>query len=316
MQTDNQNEWLTAVPGRFQPLTLGHIKVCHNAYKKTGQKVVMLMIYSRPTSRTPFDAEVMSKIYDAGLKSEPWYAGIRVIPNAYFLDYITDGIIEGAGQIKTIACGADREKSYKAMQKSMAKSGYAVDIIVNDRPAGAVSATQVRETVRTGDDSAYKKLVPAFMLSKFGLIKTMLEKQDAEDKHSRQIKENNMLKTIKDVITESEHSPVIRADVSRIVEFLIFEKDAYIHVETVHGKLTAQYVAQGKTGLVNGDQNRIAYNSVQCDIYGTDDTDDQLLKDTVNDDLDMSWDDVEDEFDSVMVLVKKDKTTEYFIGNF
>ena len=32
--------------------------------------------------------------------------------------------------------------------------------------------------------------------------------------------------------------------------------------------------------------------------------------------MDMSWDDVSDQFTTIMELANKDKTTTYFIGNF
>jgi len=72
----------------------------------------------------------------------------------------------------------------------------------------------------------------------------------------------------------------------------------------------------GKTKLVNGDQDRIVNNTVKYSIYDTNDCDDQLLKDTIKNDMDMSWDDVSDQFTTIMELANKDKTTTYFIGNF
>lgn len=154
-------EDVNIIIGRFQPFTNGHLKCCKEALKKRGLRTVLLVIdTTKQDERHPF----LTTTVMPALKRLPEeiIAGVVLVKNA---DIVKNAELcrEAGFQPKTWTCGTDRYTEYKKMaDKYGEKAGLPDDfeVIEVKRNDEDVSATQVRNAIKNGDQDRFEKLVP------------------------------------------------------------------------------------------------------------------------------------------------------------
>ena len=149
--------------GRFQPPTLGHIKVIEQIYKQNGYPVVVFTVRAknRNPEKTPFMDETISELF-AKIKGEYSNliadfieipsAGVDQIINSLRPKY--EPVLWGTGSDRLKGYGAqiDRYKDYPGFPK--------IEMYEIKRGDDDISATKVREALRSGDKTTFNKMMP------------------------------------------------------------------------------------------------------------------------------------------------------------
>lgn len=170
-------EKVNIIIGRFQPFTLGHLKCAQEAQRELGIKTVLLVINTtRQDERHPFLTKQIEKILDRTCKEEPSLAGWVTVKNANIVDNIE--VLRKAGyEPISWTCGTDRYDSYNTMVK---KYGSDIDLdgdfrmIEVKRGNEDISATAVRNALKTDDEATYTKLVPNTWRKQFAFLREII----------------------------------------------------------------------------------------------------------------------------------------------
>ena len=163
--------------GRFQPPTLGHLKVLKSLSKKNGYPVIILA--TRPKKKDPkkypFESSVIKMMFEEVIKNEKFVAGYREIP--------TGSIVEVFNQVRPDyepilwGAGSDRIKGYKRQVDSYKYdlNGHPdLDVFEIKRDEDSISATKVRESLLNGDEKLFQSMMPKYLWSYFETLKSQL----------------------------------------------------------------------------------------------------------------------------------------------
>ena len=172
--------------GRFQPFTLGHIKVIESIHKQNGYPVVIVLV----KSKTKKKEDAFKRPYD----EETQVAMINSLKSKYPIE---DVIVVPTGGIDTMfnamrpkyepvlwGTGSDRMKSYGFQVN---KQEYRDDLDVRSdfslfeipRTGKNISATQVRDAMLADDFALFKKLTPKPIHGMYNDLKSKLEQSMA-----------------------------------------------------------------------------------------------------------------------------------------
>lgn len=161
-------EKINILLGRFQPLTIGHLKCAETALSETGLRTVLCMIGTRPEkvdSRHPFPSDLLLELYD-GLLDKKLVADIILVKNANIIEIgktlLRDGYLPGSW-----TCGTDRIKDYTRLAHDHgAAAGLSPDfrVIEIKRSTSDVSATRARELLMNDQKSEFLKIFPRIPL--------------------------------------------------------------------------------------------------------------------------------------------------------
>lgn len=168
--------------GRFQPFTLGHVKVLEAIHKQNGYPVVILLVKAKKAKKEdafkrPYDEDTQVAMINS-LKSKYPIEEVFVIP--------TGGIDTMFNAMRPTyepvlwGTGSDRMKTYGYQVN---KDTYREDLGVRDdfglfeipRTGKNISATQVRNAMLDGDEKMFKKLTPAPLHNMYAELKSKLE---------------------------------------------------------------------------------------------------------------------------------------------
>lgn len=187
--------------GRFQPFTLGHVKVFEQMYKKNGYPVVVYLVRGgKPDpEKRPFDEDLQQAMFAEMTKQYPFLEAAFVVPNGG-IDTLF-AAARPAYEPMMWGYGTDRKKAYDFM---INKPEYREDLGVNPdftgfeifRTDDDVSASKVRTALAVDDETTFKKMTPKSMHKFYKTLQNTLP----------QIKKNhNMknLKTINEFLNES-----------------------------------------------------------------------------------------------------------------
>lgn len=153
------------VVGRFQPLTMGHLKCAEEARRQTGLPTVLCMIetpLNKLDSKHPFPSTLTLPLYMRLLKDHKDIVGIVLVKNADIVK-ISEKLREMGWQIGSWTCGTDRARDYRRIMDSYrdkANLAPGAGVIEVSRPEGAISATAVREMIKTGDMKGFLEQTP------------------------------------------------------------------------------------------------------------------------------------------------------------
>jgi len=171
------------MPGRFQPFHNGHIAALKNASKVFGKPVVALQILSK-NEKSPFPDELLQKIGKEVVKNEKEIQDFFIYPNTYgktviplFVRFLRDNGYETVG----VGSGSDRIKAYTPQIKYI-KSDRTDTIVspdfelqmVDARAPGGPSGTKTRNAITSGDEAAFKEMVPKYLHKYFNELKKYL----------------------------------------------------------------------------------------------------------------------------------------------
>lgn len=187
--------------GRFQPFTLGHVKVFEQMHKKNGYPVIVFLVRSGTPDpeKKPFDEDLQQSMFAAMTKQYSFLEAAFVVPNGG-IDTLF-ATIRPTYEPMMWGYGTDRKKAYDFM---IDKPEYRAELDVDPAFTGFeiprtdddVSASKVRNALIIDDESTFKRMTPKSIHSFYKILQNTIQP----------IKENyNMknLKTINEFLNES-----------------------------------------------------------------------------------------------------------------
>ncbi len=151
--------------GRFQPFTLGHVKVFEKMYKENGLPVVVFLVRGKNNDpeKRPFDEEMQQAMFAKMAKQYPFLETAIVVPNGAIDTMFAAA--RPAYEPMMWGYGTDRKKSYGAM---INKQSYRDQLGVDPQFKGYeifrtddnISASKVRNAIKIDDEKTFKKMTP------------------------------------------------------------------------------------------------------------------------------------------------------------
>jgi nicotinamide mononucleotide adenylyltransferase len=151
--------------GRFQPFTLGHVKVFEKMYKENGLPVVVFLVRGgKPDpEKRPFDEGVQQAMFAKMAKQYPFLETAIVVPNGA-IDTLYSHARPAYEPIMW-GYGTDRKKAYDSM---INKQSYRDQLDVDPEFKGYeifrtddnISASKVRNALKIDDEKTFKKMTP------------------------------------------------------------------------------------------------------------------------------------------------------------
>lgn len=175
--------------GRLQPPTLGHQSILEALYKENEYPTVLCLIHNTKfDSKHPFSDDLIKKEIDTCWKGEKFYEDTIWVKSAA-IDKIGEELATKEYSAHLWGCGTDREKSFKAMasNKKYLKDfpeDFKVFVVTRDEKSSAVdgiSATKVREAIKSDDKVEFVKMMPDGAAKLFDKFKEELAKVTEAD---------------------------------------------------------------------------------------------------------------------------------------
>ena len=177
--TKHGDELVNFFVGRFQPFTLGHVKVFEQLYKENGKPVVILIVKGKTTSKdkNPFDEDIQQAMFAALQKEFKFLKASFIVANGA-IDTVFK-VLRPSYEPLLWGYGTDRKNAYENM---INKSAYREALNVHPNFSGFeikradedISASAVREALRLDNYESYKKLVPNSMYSFYDSLKNIV----------------------------------------------------------------------------------------------------------------------------------------------
>lgn len=159
--------------GRMQPIHKAHELII----KGMKNPIVVLVkgkASSEDKSRNPFDAEYQKKL----LKILDKKIQVREFPTGYIPGIAADMRAEGM-EVVAIHAGEDRIGGYKSQFDKLnlppEKEFHIKYVQTSDEVRKMVSATQVRNAIKTGDEKSFKEYMPTKLHGEFGTMRKKME---------------------------------------------------------------------------------------------------------------------------------------------
>jgi len=178
--------------GRFQPFTLGHVKVFEKMYKENGLPVVVYMVRgSKPDpEKRPFDEDMQQAMFAKMKKQYPFLEASFVVPNGAIDTMFAAA--RPAYEPMMWGYGTDRKKDYGAMiDKQSYRDQLGVDPSFKGyeipRTGENISASKVRNALKIDDEKTFKKMTPKSIHGFYKPLQTIMQP----------IKENTNMKNLK-----------------------------------------------------------------------------------------------------------------------
>jgi len=165
--------------GRFQPFTLGHIKVLKKLHKANGLDVVILIVRGQKHDfqKRPFSEKIQMQLFKA-IKSEYKFIEDAIIIHNAAPDTIFNALRPKYEPVLW-GVGTDRVDSYSKMinkYKSELNSIEDFNTYEIKRDDNNISATKVRQAIIDDDEESFKSNTPKSMHKFFKKLKDILIK--------------------------------------------------------------------------------------------------------------------------------------------
>ena len=168
--------------GRFQPFTLGHVKVIETIHKQNGFPVVIFLVKSKTKKKEdafsrPYDEETQLKMLEKLKGKYPIQEVFIIDRGAIDLMFNTmrpkyEPVLWGTGsdRLQTYSYQVDKPEYREDL-------GCRTDFGLFEIPRSGknISATQVREAMLADDEKTFKKLTPSPIHDMYDELKTKLE---------------------------------------------------------------------------------------------------------------------------------------------
>ena len=181
--------------GRFQPFTLGHVKVFEKMYKENGLPVVVYMVRGGKADpeKRPFDEDMQQAMFAKMKKQYPFLEASFVVPNGAIDTMFAAA--RPAYEPMMWGYGTDRKKAYGNM---INKQSYRDDLGVDSSFKGFeikrgdenISASKVRNALKIDDEKTFKKMTPKSIHGFYKPLQTIMQP----------IKENANMKNLKSLV--------------------------------------------------------------------------------------------------------------------
>ena len=195
--------------GRFQPFTLGHVKVFEQMYKKNGYPVVVYLVRGgKPDpEKRPFDEDLQQAMFAEMTKQYPFLEAAFVVPNGG-IDTLF-AAARPAYEPMMWGYGTDRKKAYDSM---INKPEYREELRVDPEFTGFeifrtdddVSASKVRNALMIDDEKTFNRMTPKSIHKFYKTLQDTLQP----------VKENHNMKNLKSLneFNSAEHENAINEE--------------------------------------------------------------------------------------------------------
>lgn len=190
--------------GRFQPFTLGHVKVLETIHKKNGLPVVVMIVRGgKPDpERRPFDDKMQLKMFKGMQKEYKFLKDAFITPNA--APDTLFNLMRPKYEPVLWGAGTDRYAQYQKMidkYRTELNAGDDFNAFEIKRSGENISATKVREAIKDDNDKDFKKWTPKGVWPLYKDMQKILQK--VGESNSFQVKSFN------DFINESKDDEII-----------------------------------------------------------------------------------------------------------
>jgi len=169
--------------GRFQPFTLGHVKVLETLNKQNGYPVIVFLVKSKTVKKEdavkrPYDVETQIEMFNNVQSEYKFLKQVIVVPSAA-IDVMFNELRPNFEPVLW-GTGTDRMKAYGYMVNN---DKYREDLGVLpefglyeiQRGDDDISATKVRQALIDGNSKEFDKMTPRSMHSMFLTLKDKLD---------------------------------------------------------------------------------------------------------------------------------------------
>lgn len=196
--------------GRFQPFTLGHVKVFEKMYKENGLPTVVFLVRSgKPDpEKKPFSEDLQQAMFAAMTKQYPFLEASYVIPNGGIDTIFANA--RPAYEPMLWGFGTDRKKAYNYQ---IEKPEYREQLGVNPdfkgyeifRTDDNISASKVRQALKTDDEGTFKKMTPKSIHKFYKTLQNELQPIQENNNHNmKNLKSLNEFINEKDDVAKEE----------------------------------------------------------------------------------------------------------------
>lgn len=205
--------------GRFQPFTLGHVKVFEKMYKENGLPVVVFLVRGgKPDpEKRPFDETLQQAMFTKMAKQYPFLETAIVVPNGSIDTMFAAA--RPAYEPVMWGYGTDRKKSYGAMiDKQSYRDQLGVDPDFKGyeifRTDDNISASKVRNALKIDDEKTFKKMTPKSIHSFYKPLQNILEpiKENKDMKNLKGLNEFSINESTEDVKINEEYIELMNID--------------------------------------------------------------------------------------------------------
>jgi hypothetical protein len=176
--TERGTKKVNILAGRFQPFTDGHMKVVEQLHKENGLPTFILVVRGGKAdpAKNPFDEDTQLAMIGAIQGHNKMVEGAAVIGTAG-IDTIYNAL-RPAYEPVLWGAGTDRLKAYKYQidkYKEELNALPELDAFEIKRGEEDISATKVREALKTDDEATFKKMTPKGMHKMYDELKTIMQ---------------------------------------------------------------------------------------------------------------------------------------------
>lgn len=230
--------------GRFQPFTLGHVKVFEKMYKENGLPTVVFLVRSgKPDpEKKPFNEDLQQAMFAAMTKQYPFLEASYVIPNGGIDTIFANA--RPAYEPMLWGFGTDRKKAYNYQ---IEKPEYREQLGVNPdfkgyeifRTDDNISASKVRQALKTDDEGTFKKMTPKSIHKFYKTLQNELQPIQENNNHNmKNIKSLNEFINENIISEKKEYGlyvyPTTQADFKKLEKWLK-DSDYYAEVDSNRG---------------------------------------------------------------------------------
>jgi len=149
------------IVGRFQPPTLGHIKLLRKLNAENSLPCVIVQVRSKSKGNLKFDESLITKIWMDIIKQYSFIVSVEEAQTGFLVPVLD--ALRSKYEPVLWGTGTDRYKDYVRMIKNY---GPECNVLDDFRPfevkrdSKNISATQVRDAIEADDEKLFKKLTP------------------------------------------------------------------------------------------------------------------------------------------------------------
>ena len=166
------------IVGRFQPPTLGHIKVINELYLQNNYPVIVFIVRGKlyKPEKNPFQYELVDEMFDALINEYDFIESLKIIPSASIESIFNE--LRPKYEPVLWGLGTDRLKDYNRQVISYRDELNCLDEFSTfeiSRDEDDISSTKVRTFLIENDEKSFKKMMPKSIQKFYILLKTRLK---------------------------------------------------------------------------------------------------------------------------------------------
>ena len=212
------------IVGRFQPFHNGHLKMAKFLKEKNGNPAVAVVVYpgNNKSGKSPFSEDTIKKYMDGVVRDEKEIVDYIIVQRGLIGSAIVK-LLDKGYKAKLVGAGEDRMNDYTKQIEYVKKSDIGdkmQDLKLVETPR-VTSATKVRETIKDGDYTGFKKLVPKGVDNVYDLLRSEMNPDEGKLSESYIFdEEDDGLEIIYKVSEAKLEEPISLEEIEKEVDFL------------------------------------------------------------------------------------------------